>query len=173
MDLITLNQSHQSDKGLKHPYLQKYYQPTFAPYQHQAINILEVGIYHGASMNLWMSYFTQAKFWGIDIKDRSKYFAEAKNLSLFVGRSDQQKTYEKIKENFDIIIDDGNHRAKTQIPTFEILFNKLKSGGLYIIEDIVDLTELQAYFDAKDISYTVHNFSDTHEYDSIIIDIQK
>jgi len=173
MDLIELNQRHQSDKGLKHPYLQKYYQPTFAPYQHQAINILEVGIYHGASMNLWMSYFTQAKFWGIDIKDRSKYFAEAKNLSLFVGRSDQQKTYSNIKEMFDIIIDDGNHRAKTQIPTFEILFHKLKPRGLYIIEDVVDLGELQTYFDTKNISYTVHNFSNTHEYDSIIIEIKK
>jgi len=173
MDLIELNQRHQSDKGLKHPYIQKYYQPTFAHYQHQAINIMEVGVYHGASMNLWMEYFTKAKFYGIDIKDRSKYFSNASNLSLFVGKSDQQKTYSNIKEMFDIIIDDGNHRAKTQIPTFEILFHKLKPRGLYIIEDVVDLGELQTYFDTKNISYTVHNFSNTHEYDSIIIEIKK
>lgn len=173
MDLMQLNERHQSDKGLKHPYIQKYYQPTFSPYQHKSINIMEVGIYHGASMNLWMEYFTRAKFYGVDIKDRSKYFSNANNLSLFVGNSDQQKTYSNIKETFDIIIDDGNHRAKTQIPTFEILFEKLKPNGLYIIEDIVDLLELETYFDRKDISYTVHNFSDTHEYDSIIIEITK
>jgi len=173
MSLIELNKDCQSDKGIKHPYIEKYYQPTFAPYQHEPINIMEVGVYHGASMKLWMNYFSNAKFYGIDIKNRSKYFTNKKNLSLFVGKSDVKQTYTGINEMFDIIIDDGNHRAKTQIPTFEILFNKLKPKGLYIIEDIVDLGELQTYFDTKNISYTVHNFSNTHEYDSIIIEIKK
>ena len=173
MNLIEMNRDCQSDKGIKHPYIEKYYQPTFAPYQNEPINLMEVGVYHGASMKLWMKYFSNAKFYGIDIKNRSKYFTNKKNLSLFVGKSDVKKTYTNINEMFDIIIDDGNHRAKTQIPTFEILFNKLKPKGLYIIEDIVDLEELQNYFNTKNISYTVHNFSNTHEYDSIIIEIKK
>ena len=40
-----------------------------------------------------------------------------------------------IKEDFDIIIDDGSHNIKDQIISISILFECLKNNGLYIIED--------------------------------------
>lgn len=36
----------------------------------------------------------------------------------------------------DIIIDDGSHISSHQILTFNVLWDKLKIGGLYFIEDI-------------------------------------
>ena len=35
----------------------------------------------------------------------------------------------------DIIIDDGSHLNEHVIKTFQILFPKLKNGGIYVIED--------------------------------------
>ena len=38
--------------------------------------------------------------------------------------------------NFDLIIDDGNHSYEAAVSLFFNSFDKLKSGGLYIIEDV-------------------------------------
>ena len=47
-----------------------------------------------------------------------------KNLSLYLDK------------DFDIIIDDGSHNIKDQAITINALFNNLKKGGIYVIEDI-------------------------------------
>jgi demethylmacrocin O-methyltransferase len=36
---------------------------------------------------------------------------------------------------FDLIVDDGSHINEHVIKTFEILFPKLKKGGIYVVED--------------------------------------
>ena len=38
--------------------------------------------------------------------------------------------------DFDIILDDGGHKMDQQITSFRVLFPILKSGGVYIIEDL-------------------------------------
>ena len=38
--------------------------------------------------------------------------------------------------DFDIIIDDGSHIVAHQIISFKTLFPYLKSGGIYVIEDL-------------------------------------
>jgi hypothetical protein len=38
--------------------------------------------------------------------------------------------------NFDIILDDGGHTMQQQITSFTVLFPHVKSGGMYIIEDL-------------------------------------
>ena len=37
---------------------------------------------------------------------------------------------------FDIIVDDGGHSMKQQITSFTYLLPKVRSGGVYIIEDL-------------------------------------
>ena len=47
--------------------------------------------------------------------------------------------YRFIQENggdFDIIIDDGSHKMNHQQISFDVLFPHLKSGGIYVIEDL-------------------------------------
>jgi hypothetical protein len=63
------------------------------------------------------------------------------------------KTIIKYLNDFNIIIDDGNHNAESQCRNFELLFEKIVPGGMYIIEDIVQPTEFYSleyfmlYFD--------------------------
>ena len=40
-----------------------------------------------------------------------------------------------INSELDIIIDDGSHINEHVIRTFQYLFPKLKSGGIYVVED--------------------------------------
>ena len=44
-------------------------------------------------------------------------------------------------DNFDVIIDDGLHTLEAGLTFFQNSFEKLKEGGIYIIED-VDLSYL-------------------------------
>ena len=52
---------------------------------------------------------------------------------------------------FDIIIDDGGHTMKQQITSFTYLLPKVRSGGLYVIEDLHT-----SYFKTQDSGYLVN-----------------
>jgi len=63
-----------------------------------------------------------------------------------------QQFVAKIREQgyqFDIIIDDGSHISEHQMLTLKVLWPLLRSGGLYIVEDLHtsyrDLTSGSAY----------------------------
>ena len=43
---------------------------------------------------------------------------------------------DKFSNNFDIIIEDAGHSLKDQIISLFMLFKKLNSGGLFIIEEL-------------------------------------
>lgn len=46
------------------------------------------------------------------------------------------KTITNSRGYFDIIIDDGGHTMKQQITSFNHLLSKVRSGGIYVIEDL-------------------------------------
>jgi hypothetical protein len=63
-----------------------------------------------------------------------------------------QRSYPQIKDainyfknnEFDYILDDGHHYQEHQQKSLGILFKYLKSGGLYIIEDVSDYNVLKS-----------------------------
>tara|TARA_B100000959_G_C14715642_1_gene514755 strand:- start:70 stop:651 length:582 start_codon:yes stop_codon:yes gene_type:complete len=125
-----------SDKGTKHSFI-NFYEGLFLPYKNKEINLLEIGVQRGASLNLWNDYFVNAKsITGMDI-DASSILDEEREkwtdkICLIEGDSTSSETLLK----FDIIIDDGDHSYRTQIRTFENLYHKLKIGGVYVVEDV-------------------------------------
>lgn len=107
-------------------------------------NLWEIGILDGASLRMWSEYFPNAKITGFDIEDKSslKFNENVKVKILDQGNKEQLEQLAAENKNIDIIIDDGSHIINHQIMTFEILFNSLKSGGQYIIEDLHTSTDL-------------------------------
>jgi len=94
----------------------------------------------GASLKMWHDYFPEAKIYGIDINE-CKYL-ENKRIRTFVadqGRVEDLEAFVEATEgtDFDIIIDDGSHRPDHQQVSLSYFFRKLKSGGLYFIEDLL------------------------------------
>ncbi len=121
-----------------HNYTEIYAQ-HFAALRHQPMKFLEIGICAGASVKLWESYFPNATLHFIDnnnssiqyFSSRAQYhFLDQENAPALIAFANQAGG------NFDIIIDDGGHTMRQQIVSFETLFPYLKSGGLYIIEDL-------------------------------------
>lgn len=134
-----------------HNYIQ-FYEKYFDPIRESVQNILEIGIlnhpdklrrpFQGASILMWNDYFFNATIYGADIVDHSNMekFGEERISIHIINQGDrfQLKSLmeNKIKKEMDIIIDDGSHWMHHQQISFASLFKYLKSGGIYVIEDL-------------------------------------
>lgn len=113
----------------------------FLPYQDQEINLLEIGIQNGGSLEIWSKYFKNAKhIIGCDIDPKCEcldYFDE--RINFIIGNINSEKTENNIlniSNDFDIIIDDGSHKSSDIIHSFNRYFPHLKDNGVFIIEDV-------------------------------------
>lgn len=152
LSLSELALQYGSDKGpSKHRYTELY-EMLFHPYRDAEIRFLEMGLLiggpeHGVdagrdtvaspSIQMWLDFFSKAEIIGLDISDFSAF---AKGRFSFVqcdmgDRAALQRAGEAIG-TVDIIIDDASHASHHQQNAFLELFPRLKSGGLYIIEDL-------------------------------------
>jgi len=105
----------------------------------QKINILEIGISHGGSLEMWNYYFKgNATIYAVDINPECKKF-ESDNIKIFIGSQEDESFLKSLKNDIpkiDILIDDGGHTMKQQITTFNTLYDHVTENGLYICEDL-------------------------------------
>lgn len=133
---------YKSDKCGKHFYT-RHYQTHFRKFKFKRIKLLEIGAggYHhpdigGNSLRMWKRYFPFGKVFSLDIYDKSCF--DERRIKIFQGNQTDENLLNRIISRVgetDIIIDDGSHINKDVIKTFEVLFPKLKTGGIYVIED--------------------------------------
>ena len=116
------------------------YADYFAKFQDKPIKFLEIGILFGNSVKVWEKYFPLAELHFID-KDTNNpnRYISSRAAYHFLDQADSQAIQQFIAQvggNFDLIIDDGGHTMNQQITSFMELFPALKSGGIYVIEDL-------------------------------------
>lgn len=115
------------------------YERHFNRFRNKEVFIIEIGVSHGGSLQMWKSYFGKdAKIYGIDIDPRCKEFEED-NIKIFIGSQSDRDFLRDIKKlipRADIIIDDGGHTMKQQRVSFEELFDHVKDDGVYLVEDL-------------------------------------
>ncbi len=116
------------------------YATFFAPIRNQPIKFLEIGISRGASTWLWERYFPNAELHFIDNNQDIFSFNKPPRANYHIlDQADPtalKEFVERIGGDFDVIIDDGGHQMHQQIISFRTLFPFVRSGGLYIIEDL-------------------------------------
>ena len=114
------------------------YVKYFSKYRGQKVTILEIGVAHGGSLQLWKKYFgDNIHIYAIDINQECKNLGEENN-TIFIGSQSDPGFLKTVMEQLpelDIIIDDGGHTMEQQKVSFETLYLKLKEGGLYLVED--------------------------------------
>jgi spermidine synthase len=138
-----------SDKGSVHSYL-PVYEEILAPYRDTAKNVLEIGLFNGASMRMWAKYFTKAKIHGVDcsllphdgMASLVPLISEGLHnvqIHIFDAENEEEvaKRFSGIK--FDVIIEDAGHHVEQQLKIYSVLKNYLNDDGIYIIEDIQDI----------------------------------
>ena len=115
------------------------YDRHFKRFRGEKIVVVEIGVFQGGSLQMWKKYFgSKAKIYGIDINPRIAELRE-ENIDIKIGSQSDRDFLRKLKNELppiDILIDDGGHKMKQQIFTFQELFSKIKPDGVYVCEDL-------------------------------------
>jgi len=156
----------------------KVYYEIMKDFQNEPVNLLEIGIYFGASLKMWHKFFTNGNIYGIDngrmlpgskilvggmdgtrinilsqddVKllqpgarvDDYPHLAklEGERIKCYIAdqrsKSQLDEAFKHFKCNeFDFIVDDGQHFQEHQQRSLGLLFPNIKPGGYYIIEDV-------------------------------------
>ena len=89
---------------------------------------------------IWNDYFNKnINITGFDIDSSFLKFNTNTNTNITIKVGDQSKETDLLQlknKLYDVIIDDGYHASKHQQITFKTLWQNIKSGGFFIIEDL-------------------------------------
>jgi hypothetical protein len=130
-----------TDKSSKSHGYTKIYERYFAPLRDKQLKFLEIGFFRGASAHMWEDYFTQGEIHFIDVEPNTLEFLKnfTRTTLHIMNQEDPAALVNFIQKTggeFDIIIDDGGHTMSQQIISFKQLFPAVRSGGVYVIEDL-------------------------------------
>jgi SAM-dependent methyltransferase len=115
------------------------YHRHLAKFVGREVDILEVGVYSGGSLDMWKKYFgPKCRVYGVDIQEECKSY-EDEAIKIAVGDQAERNFWKRFKEEvpaLDVVIDDGGHKTHEQIVTLEEVLSHLRPGGVYICEDV-------------------------------------
>lgn len=121
-----------------HHYFEAYHR-HFTRITQRPVHVVEIGVLGGGSLDMWAHHFgAQSYIYGIDIRPESMQF-ERDNIRIFIGDQQDRRFWTTFKEQVpqvDVVIDDGGHRPEQQMVTLEEMLPHLRSGGVYICEDV-------------------------------------
>lgn len=132
--------------GHRHPYTAPY-SLLLEPLRHKPIKFAEIGVFRGASLRAWRSYFSpEARIYGYDCDvPNLEYIASMNMPNVFLDTMDagsspsiRQKLEEATRDGvlFDVILDDASHDPGHQCEVIRTALPFLNPGGLLIVEDI-------------------------------------
>jgi hypothetical protein len=115
----------------------RHYARLFSHLRHENFNLIEIGVFHGASVRLWPKFFTAATIVGVDIDPACRGY-EGGRVKIEIGSQGDPEFLHRLVTAYPprIVIDDGSHRSDHMILTFERLFPAVLPGGYYIVEDL-------------------------------------
>jgi hypothetical protein len=173
---VFLSMENKTDKGTIHDYIDGYYSNEFTPKKDYNLNILEIGVNRGYSVELWRAFFSQILIVGLD--NIKEYDEQYPNVLYRITDAYTESELEFYEDGiFDYIIDDGPHTVESQLFSINHYYNKLKPVGKLIIEDIQTDNDLRTLVSrCKELNYE-HKVFDLRlnkgRYDDIILEITK
>ena len=115
------------------------YHRHFARFRGRSPIVVEIGVEHGGSLQMWRDYFGPgARIFGIDIDPRCRQF-EDPSTTILIGDQADRGFLAGVRTripHIDILIDDGGHTMTQQITTFEEMYPHIQPNGIYLCEDM-------------------------------------
>jgi lipopolysaccharide biosynthesis protein len=103
------------------------------------ISLLEIGVQNGGSLQIWEKYLPSgSEIVGIDVDPKCARLELAPSITVAIADATREEDLGAAlgHRTFDVIVDDGSHRCSDVIQAFHLLFERLRQGGKYFIEDI-------------------------------------
>lgn len=135
MTLCELAQQYGTDK-LRHGYT-PLYDELFTPLRDDPVNVVELGVYRGASIRMWRDYFTNGTIYAVDVNP--EHLQNLSGLDRVVPircNSRNERILLQIPDHVDIVIDDASHEPFHQIAAFTNIWPRVTPGGYYAVEDL-------------------------------------
>lgn len=171
-----------SNINLRHSYT-LLYDFIFNKVKYQNLKIAEIGIWKNGGIKSFLEYFPNAEIHGFEKEDY--LISEAKKHNLknttyhSVDISNPQSITDSLRNSggdFDIIIEDADHRFEHQVNVVLNIVEFLKPGGVLIIEDIfksiseeefeIKITPVKKYFDSIWFVDPYHDLQYTGNWDN-------
>ncbi|MDD2724873.1 MAG: hypothetical protein PHH59_12735 [Methylovulum sp.] len=141
-ELDELSLHHGTDKSSdRHDYM-RFYEFYFSKFKEDSFTLLELGVgpqrNKGKSLLTWRDYFQNANIVGVDIRPDAKT-VETERVDIEIGDLSSLDFLSMLAKKYPsnkIVIDDASHFWSHQILSFEILFQTVADGGIFVIEDI-------------------------------------
>ena len=139
LSIADLAARYDTDKASNSTYLADF-DVAFRGLRDRPVALLELGIFHGGSLQLWRDYFPAGPVVGLDL-NRVDVADSSGRIRTYAGSQDDAALLDRIRsecapDGFDIIIDDCSHLASLTSASFWHLYPRhLKPGGIYVIED--------------------------------------
>lgn len=115
------------------------YHRHFSPFRGKEVTVVEFGVSHGGSLQMWKRYFgRRARIIGVDIDPRCAALSE-RQVQIVIGDQDDRAFLRRLRDEvgqIDVLVDDGGHTMSQQIATFEEMWPAVRDGGLYLVEDL-------------------------------------
>eukprot|EP00887_Chlorella_sp_A99_P000455 scaffold17.g455.t1 len=141
-----------TDKVTTHAY-HYIYTRYLAHARFSELNVLEIGLGcnmeygPGASLSIWRSYLpcSNISFLEYDRACAEKFKESIEREAggrLFIGSQDDPALladvaqYAKTFGGFDLIVDDGSHKQEHMMASLDALWESVKPGGVYVMEDL-------------------------------------
>jgi predicted O-methyltransferase YrrM len=124
------------------------YERLLAPFE--GPRMVELGISQGGSVALLALLARPEKFVAIELASepvaplldalRERGMADAVKPYFGVDQADRARLTQIVEDEFgdaplDLVIDDASHRYDETVASFEVLFPRLRPGGVFVIED--------------------------------------
>lgn len=134
--LDTLGQLCGTDKSSEsHNYLNKY-EFFLSKWKNKKFNMLELGVFKGASIKMWGEFLPNATVYAVDVDPETRQYTAGNRKVIIADLSLYQNVSELTALKPEIIVDDASHMWRHQIMALLVLFDSLPHGGVYIVEDI-------------------------------------
>ena len=142
-----------------------FYEKYFKENRIKHLNIMEFGIHHGDSLAALSSYFPNANVVGVDRNPFSTNYKSERIRTLHCDVSSEKNLINLsnyLNKDYDYIIDDASHNPIHQMSILFSMFKNLKSGGIFIIEEL-------NFFQAK----TNNDYPNKNFLRNLLIDVSK
>lgn len=120
-------------------YYHSFYERYFLKKKEENLNVLELGSFKGNAAAALFFYFRNARIFSGDIFPDLFRYKSKRIKNFYIDTSSQIQITQKLLENdinYDFVIEDAGHYLKDQIISLFMLFPKLKSKGVFIIEEL-------------------------------------